>query len=693
MENLKNYDENRIFISENKKSIVVYDRNTGNLHYTKDKKELADIINQIMAEPEKSSIFVKDEENVFKLSMSTTCNLNCDYCFRDKGSHIQTDVTKAKKIIDYIVDELAPHVWMYSFSVNLTSESLVELEKIREIKRYIDERTSPTYTKKDFKSLEDAKTHLACFPNELVENPFDYQDVESIVELLNSFLKRKDMVSFFPLPEGMVLPEWEAERFRNLKNLSGYSLMEFNLRFLECLFPETFLRKPHYAFYICTNGTIFNENVVDFFREINLDTVCISLDGPSGVHNKHRFFNDNKATHEIIVENIKKFKAAGLKVSVAAVITADFPFPLQLVEYFKQLNIDAVDLNAVRTGSEASFDESSIERLIEGYKELFERIFTDALNNDYSLVDLLKDCGIFSGIRLLLAKNRIIKRCKWNENTIFDNEGDIYPCDYFIGKRAYLRGNILSSEIKDVGNGKLLVDERGNCKDCWCKYLCGGTCFYNSLKNTGDISLPDPVECKFNKEMRILSIQFVQKLIDAGIDLFEFGKKIGVSVDKNIMFEKEHVVQNGITCSICGTLTRIEMEIKEVFKWLNKKHIAYENDIYISVLGIADTRSNKILNVKVIIPIYENLWELDERLKNKCNCKIVRDFNFGKNLLVETVSAEADVEKARNLLYSVIQGYKIPVKGTYWYKGSLEAFLGYKNESISVFYQRMENVY
>ena len=143
---------------------------------------------------------------------------------------------------------------------------------------------------------------------------------------------------------------------------------------------------------------------------------------------------------------------------------------------------------------------------------------------------------------LCLSKNRIVKRCKWNEDTIFDSDGDIYPCDYFIGNRKYLRGNINSTKVQDICEGKLLVDERGNCKDCWCKYLCGGTCFYNSLKNMDDISLPDPVECKLSKAMKEMSVRFVHKLIDSGVDLFEFARRIGFEVDENVVFNESFFI-------------------------------------------------------------------------------------------------------------------------------------------------------
>ena len=690
---LTNKQENRLFVSERNDSFLIYDRSTGNLYHVCEKEKLNDVINQIMQTPERDSQFVKTDENVFKLNMSTTCNLNCDYCFRDKKSHIQTDVEQAKKIIDFIVDDYSPHVWMYSFSVNLTSESLVELNRIREIKKYIDERTSPLYTFKDFKDLADAKNHLSCFPKTLVKSITDFEDVGSVVEKLNSILSMKDMVSYFPLPEGMCLPAWEADRFKNLMNLSGYSLIEFNLRFLECLFPETFLRKPHYAFYICTNGTVYNKDVVDFFREIKLDTICISLDGPSGVHNRHRFFNDNSSSHELIVENVRKFKDAGLKVSVSAVLTADFPFPLQLAEYFKELKVDAADFNAVRAGSRASFDEKSIERLIQGYKELFDRIYCDVLNGDYSLIDLLKDDAVFAGTKLLLSKNRIVKRCKWNEDTIFDSDGDIYPCDYFIGNRKYLRGNIASTSVKDVCEGKLLVDERGNCKDCWCKYLCGGTCFYNSLKNMDDISLPDPVECKLSKAMKEMSVRFVHKLIDSGVDLFEFARRIGFEVDENLIFNERFFVKKGVVCSVKGTLTKLELELKGIMDWLKEKGVGIDEKLYISVLNIAEARSNKVLDAVAVIPIDEKakLTKLPDFFKE--NCRLVTDNDFGKCISAKSLSQDKIVDQTKERIHRMVQGYKIPVQGYYWYKGSLEAFLGYRNEEISVFMQRAENVY
>ena len=59
----------------------------------------------------------------------------------------------------------------------------------------------------------------------------------------------------------------------------------------------------------------------------------------------------------------------------------------------------------------------------------------------------------------------------------------------------------------------------------------------------------------------------------------------------------------------------------------------------------------------------------------------------------KTFSKDNYVEKTKMHIHQVIESFKIPVQGYYWYKGTLQAFLGYRNEEISVFMQRAEGVY
>ena len=75
------------------------------------------------------------------------------------------------------------------------------------------------------------------------------------------------------------------------------------------------------------------------------------------------------------------------------------------------------------------------------------------------------------------------------------------------------------------------------------------------------------------------------------------------------------------------------------------------------------------------------------------DCKIVNDFDFGKCISGESFSDDKSVEDLKERIKKTVQNYKIPVKANLWYEASMNAFLGYKKENISVFVQRRKNVY
>ena len=60
------------------------------------------------------------------------------------------------------------------------------------------------------------------------------------------------------------------------------------------------------SFDIITNGTIANQNIVDFFKEFGFD-VGISLDGPKFIHDSFRIFHNSEGTFDVILKNIEKY--------------------------------------------------------------------------------------------------------------------------------------------------------------------------------------------------------------------------------------------------------------------------------------------------------------------------------------------------------------------------------------------------
>jgi len=690
MVEVKSKLENRVCVCEFNNRYMFYDQNTGRVYLADTEEKVRAALGTIESTPEAESVFVKSADNSFKINLSTICNLHCDYCFRDKESHVSTDVQKAKDIIDYILDVYAPGLPFYSFAFNMTSESLFELEKLKEIKKYLDERVSVKFTKYDVRTVKEGRNLLSYFGTELVPRVEDFDSVDEIIKKLNSFLGMKNLIDYFLIPDGMKLPAWESNQLKNVNKLSKKELVLLNRRLIEVLFPETFGHKPNYVFYICTNGTIYSEEASKFFKEIGLSKIFISLDGPASVHDKHRYFYNGNASHSGILKNIKKYMADGFEIEVAAVITRDCLKPLRLATYFKSLGVVSAQMNVVRAGVGASLDLDDVDQLLEGYKELFNKLYLDIVRGDYSLVDLLKDDFCFAAPKHVLGKTRLLKRCKWNEETVFDSKGDIYPCDYVIGRKEFLRGNISSEKVKEPGDGKLFVTEREDCKDCWCKYMCGGTCFYNSLVKTGDLAVPDPVECKISKGVRKLGLKFMHKLILAGVDLFEFGKHLGFEYDERLIFDKKFVLEECVRFSFKGTLTRFQREVSKMFLFLEKNNMHYKKEIFVCVNDVYSSGENNLLDMSVYIETRE---KMPFDAAGNSDYESLQRFSFGRCIYADTVSEESQIEAIKKVMMDTVKRYKIPVKGAYVYKGTLEGFLGYEKSNFGVMMLLPENVF
>lgn len=680
MENRELFDQKRFYLSKSEQSYFLYDSFTGDYFYYKTIFEVVNKMQSLSNIIEYKTNFERTQNHIFKLNLSTMCNMNCSYCFRDKSSNIKTDVQKAQRMIDCIFQTYAPEINHYSFSLNMTSESTVELDKIIQIKNYLDKKAGTFFTSENFTSEENALEYLKCFPPSLVKDFSEFKTIEQIKNKLNQFLLKRNLKNYFPLPQGINLPQWEQEQYDKTDTLSQSQLALFNLRFLEFLFPDVFKKRKSYSLFICTNGTFYSKKLLDFYNQINMNTICISMDGPSSVHNKNRIFNDNTSTHKIVLENINKFMDEGKKISISTVLTKDYPYPNLIANYFREIGITNLDMKPVRAGTDLSFNTKTIFKLLDGYKKLYEQILSEIKSGNYSLVELLKDDICFAGIKLLIGKNRLIKRCGWDEETVIDDQGNIYPCDYTIGKKDFIRGNIFTAIKRTELKNELFVNSRYKCKDCWARYLCGGTCYYNSLVNNGNIFIPDETECIFQKGLRELNINFLHKLFDNKINIYSFAKRLGLNINDNISFEKEYFIANGIEKNIKGTLSRIEIEIKRMYNYIYKHNIKTTDEMYFSVTDVESKDSINILNARVILPASN----INGKIKGY---KHIKNLTFNNCISGSSLSNQKDMERMKQQIIQPVRDFKIPLASSFWYKGSLRAIMGHSNELIECFVQ------
>jgi uncharacterized protein len=268
-----------------------------------------------------------------------------------------------------------------------------------------------------------------------------------------------------------------------------------------------------------SNGTNISKENIELIKRININPFWISLDGPAEIHNKNRKYYDNRDSYNDVIKNVKCLQENEIDVKISCVLTKDYPYPDKLYSFFKSLNVLAIQMCPVRNGNTVSFNMEDIEKLKDGYKRLYDVLYKDVLNDDFSSFKLLKEDLSMLALGNLFSRSRQYNRCTWGTEVVLDSKGDMYPCLYVIGDEKYLLGNISERKSASVVLKPILVNQLDKCPSCWARYLCGGTCHYNSIVKGKSAFEIDDIECSIRKYVIEESINFFIKLIENRVDI------------------------------------------------------------------------------------------------------------------------------------------------------------------------------
>lgn len=288
--------------------------------------------------------------------------------------------------------------------------------------------------------------------------------------------------------------------------------------------------------FIATNGTLYDENIK---RQLRLMTpqLGISLDGNKQVHDKNRRYKNGKGTYEDVVRHLEEIKSdtslakKTREFILMTVLTADNLDIVSILKHHKKLNASSVQIKLVRSNDELSLNKGNIHLFKEAYQKLSDFLFCEYQNNQleyfYMLVNSTDYFGKFIKNLMLTLPNHY--RCGAGRDRLsFSADGNIYPCDNFVGKEEFLLGNLETGyDWKQAERFYgLSVTTMEKCKECWIRYLCAGDCCYNSYIHTKDIATPDEVMCEFFEFLANLAITLVADMGEVNKERYQKVKKI-----------------------------------------------------------------------------------------------------------------------------------------------------------------------
>lgn len=275
--------------------------------------------------------------------------------------------------------------------------------------------------------------------------------------------------------------------------------------------------------FLCTNGTI---NKPEFWEYLNNNNVSlgISIDGTEKNHNNTRVFDNDEGSYRIVVSTIKEiisnknYNSHFRDIWGLSVITSETDSIINILQSNQKLGLNRMQIKMARLKKENSFaiTDKNIEYIKILYQELIDIIKKESFVHDYTILKTILNENDYLGkllIRIILGE-KTIRRCFAAVNKIsFDVNGNIYPCDSFLGT-DYCIGNI-EKGLNDILRNKILnasIFNRKQCSECWARYICGGDCYHNSLLTNNNIYTPDPLYCELAKFLIKKSLDIVNTI-------------------------------------------------------------------------------------------------------------------------------------------------------------------------------------
>lgn len=326
----------------------------------------------------------------------------------------------------------------------------------------------------------------------------------------------------------------QCKRYRIDFVSGGEPLLNFDIirdvrRVSDELLKET--GKP-LEIWVCTNGTVFKPDVLSFLDEHRIN-IGISLDGDRETHDAMRKDANGEGTYDRVVKAIRDIKESDIysrklkDIWGLVVITSRTKSIRDILIHHRGIGLKNVQMKLVRLKKDAPFaiTAENVNRMMAMYTELFDFFKEQLMVGSVDYLKMILNDNDFAGkiIRRLLMRYVVISRCQAGKNKVsIAANGDLYPCDSFVGTEEYRLGNIFTGLNKQLPFADMTIHQNASCRNCWARFVCGGDCYHNSYLVNGAIDEPDTVICQLEKHLIREALVFVDLMSNEYPDTYAY---------------------------------------------------------------------------------------------------------------------------------------------------------------------------
>ena len=243
-----------------------------------------------------------------------------------------------------------------------------------------------------------------------------------------------------------------------------------------------------------TNAVRITDDLAAHLGRYRFLTGC-SIDGPPGVHDRHRKTASGKPTHARVMEGVRTLRANRVRVNALALVSrAGVEKPLEVYRHLKDQGfayiqfVPCVELDDAGSPLPFSVDGESWGRFMRA-------VFDEWHARDQARISVrLFDSVLYRLVTGKAGECRLAPRC--DGYFVVEHNGDIYPCDFFVEPRWKI-GNIMEmswQEARSSETYRRFAALKGQwseaCASCEHLPLCMGDCLKYRMAQGGEPRTP-----------------------------------------------------------------------------------------------------------------------------------------------------------------------------------------------------------
>lgn len=233
---------------------------------------------------------------------------------------------------------------------------------------------------------------------------------------------------------------------------------------------------------IISNGFLFTDELIEKLKNVHIDSVAISIDGPERVHDKYR----QKGSYVRCINAVKKLTQNGVDTSVISTLNSENVELLsELYELLKSYPLRAWQLQGCSPmGNAASL---GIDYKISAEK--VTRFVLDHIEKATFQIGVADNIGFYGEGEGFIRGNStglgMYKGCSAGISSIgIDSIGNVRGCESMYDER-FVEGNLREKSLSEIWNNpdafsynrKFSITQlTGHCAQCEYGIFCGGGC-------------------------------------------------------------------------------------------------------------------------------------------------------------------------------------------------------------------------